>query len=616
MKKTLCLALSFIMILSLLAGCSGQTPGATTAPSVVEVTTTAQPAESTTETTAAVETTTETAAAQEPTTEKATTEVTTEASTEAPTETTTEAPTEAPTETPTEPTTEAPVMNDSALEKYQEALEKLPGDYRLNIQSELSRYMGKEVLLTRDSRQLVVRNAGSDAMQAMESWDRSLEGNAFSRDYAYTIYYAKENVILQRGETSFSGKQSPEAFLQARMPLEMLHPEKYELIDWQDDTEKVIRFSQATDTEWEWIGMDCSDITEVEGLVYLDEEGRITKTVYEAVFALEGIQLNYHITAELTETQEEISLPEIKTEKLIALGDVDAVPLMDLASCYYLTDGMTASLIAFIQSHAAGAVILHQDWSGLGEDEKGPMVYRQASRGTYGMTNVFSSYEYRHFDGETSYKEDDKAVETDVTPEEMENQILQLLEQYWLSPESLKKLNLSDEQDCWLLEFEVNEQGQKQFFYNTDVMVEGEEGGNISGYQAELCEGYISLDKGSGLPIHMKLDLEGSQKVSGRSVPLIAIYEINFMGADPDAASTIRDEVLKGATPEKPATPLFYQITAPEGGKMWLIGTIHVGDRRTSHLPQEIYDALLASDALAVEIDTSNFEERLEGHNV
>ena len=40
---------------------------------------------------------------------------------------------------------------------------------------------------------------------------------------------------------------------------------------------------------------------------------------------------------------------------------------------------------------------------------------------------------------------------------------------------------------------------------------------------------------------------------------------------------------------------------------MWLLGTIHVGDARTGALPQEIYDALEASGALAVEFDTDNF---------
>lgn len=44
---------------------------------------------------------------------------------------------------------------------------------------------------------------------------------------------------------------------------------------------------------------------------------------------------------------------------------------------------------------------------------------------------------------------------------------------------------------------------------------------------------------------------------------------------------------------------------------MWLLGTIHVGDSRTAYLPQEIYDAFDASDALAVEFDMNAYEENM-----
>ena len=45
---------------------------------------------------------------------------------------------------------------------------------------------------------------------------------------------------------------------------------------------------------------------------------------------------------------------------------------------------------------------------------------------------------------------------------------------------------------------------------------------------------------------------------------------------------------------------------------MWLLGTIHVGDERTGFLPQEIYDAFAASDALALEIDSEAFDAQME----
>ena len=50
-------------------------------------------------------------------------------------------------------------------------------------------------------------------------------------------------------------------------------------------------------------------------------------------------------------------------------------------------------------------------------------------------------------------------------------------------------------------------------------------------------------------------------------------------------------------------TPLFWHITGKNGGELWLLGTIHVGDTRTENLPWQITTALEAADALAVECD-------------
>ena len=53
-------------------------------------------------------------------------------------------------------------------------------------------------------------------------------------------------------------------------------------------------------------------------------------------------------------------------------------------------------------------------------------------------------------------------------------------------------------------------------------------------------------------------------------------------------------------------------MTGTDGQEMWLLGTIHIGDARTSYLPQEIYDAFDAADALAVEINSDAFDKEME----
>ena len=74
----------------------------------------------------------------------------------------------------------------------------------------------------------------------------------------------------------------------------------------------------------------------------------------------------------------------------------------------------------------------------------------------------------------------------------------------------------------------------------------------------------------------------------------------------------ITDTHTEEQQPENPATPLFYHVTGEDGSEMWLLGTIHIGDERTAYLPQEIYDAFNASDALAVEFNMNAYEEDME----
>lgn len=591
MRKVYSLILCAVMIVCLLAGCSGQDPETTQAPVG------ASSSGEATQAPASEEATTGTA----PATEESTQETTTESSA-----------TEATTEAPTEP--EAPVPEEgTAARAYWEAMQALPADYSLSLNWELSRSMGKELLIVTDSRLIQVQNGGSENMVAHENWDRTIEGNRFRDAYSYQFWFKNEEVLLSRNGEYFKGEESAQDFLTLRPPLAMMSLDNYDLVEWEAESARVIRFSEANDTEWEWLGMDCSDITDAWGSVELDEKGHILRTVYEAVFALEGIEFTVHVTAELKELKEDIKLPQTGSAKMTPLGKTGAVPLMDLALTFLRTDGMTADYLAFVQSYAKGAVVLQQSWTGLDENENGSMVYHKSSRGTYGMTNEFFDSEYRHFNGKTSYLEDDEEVEMDLSPEEVGENLLLFLESYWMGPEDIIVNQLLKEEDCWLIEFSASSKGREKVYYNTEILMgEDEESASTSSYSSNVCEGCLSIDKSSGLPIHLFIHLEGGQRMPGQIVPVYADYELNFMGANPDAASTITGDIDKGAKPEVPATPLFYKISAPKGGSMWLLGTIHVGDNRSSWLPQEIYDALLSADALAVEIDTSKFEERLE----
>ncbi len=71
---------------------------------------------------------------------------------------------------------------------------------------------------------------------------------------------------------------------------------------------------------------------------------------------------------------------------------------------------------------------------------------------------------------------------------------------------------------------------------------------------------------------------------------------------------------LYSFTGDGSATPLFWEVTSPEGGKMYMFGSYHLASPDFYPLPDEIMSAYNESDALAVEYDTfiSSFDvERL-----
>ena len=97
--------------------------------------------------------------------------------------------------------------------------------------------------------------------------------------------------------------------------------------------------------------------------------------------------------------------------------------------------------------------------------------------------------------------------------------------------------------------------------------------------------------------------------IDGTEYPLTLQFDQSFEAPAKGAYQEITEEMPEEAEPENKATPLFYHVTGEDGQEMWLLGTIHVGDERTAYLPEEIYNAFAASDALAVECDSEAFDE-------
>ncbi len=133
-----------------------------------------------------------------------------------------------------------------------------------------------------------------------------------------------------------------------------------------------------------------------------------------------------------------------------------------------------------------------------------------------------------------------------------------------------------------------------------------------SAYKTNAIQGYIAIDKFTGLPTAAGYSFEGTHTIDGIGYTLTMQSDQSIDGASLSAYYNIRDELPKEEKPETQATTLLYPVTGDTGQEMWLLGTLQVGDERTGYLPKEIYDAFEASDALALEFDSEKFEAEIE----
>ena len=132
-----------------------------------------------------------------------------------------------------------------------------------------------------------------------------------------------------------------------------------------------------------------------------------------------------------------------------------------------------------------------------------------------------------------------------------------------------------------------------------------------SGYELLLAEGYLAIDEYTGLPTALSISYSGVHTIEGEDYVLSRQISNSYNAASTRAYTNITGEKPPVKEEYEEPTPVFYKVTGADGEQMWLLGTIHLGDPRTTMLPQEIYDAFASSDALAVEFDINDFEEQL-----
>lgn len=523
-----------------------------------------------------------------------------------------------------EPPAEQQAAEPTAAEVYAQAAAALDESDVLSLQNKITLITtaGADCYTEEFSQTLELRGRSGDSLSASLS-ERCEYGKVtemLEEVYSGGVLYSKLNGY------SYQSELSREAFEDYIFPVILLSAELYGTVEWED--EDTIRFADPSGPE-AWLGLEETELIDAGGFVDLDAEGRIVKSGFDATYSSGAAEIQLSITSTLqTPGTEEITAPA-NPDQYVTLPD-PYVPQM-----LFRAEGLSgkSTAISFTQmetftmldlSYGMDSVARTQtfayDCCGDLNDLVANMdVSVTASAPYYGET--YSTVQNEHFEnGVYTYTVDgDATQEEGVSALDMRSYYqTQLCTQIpWAS--EFAEYTLTDLGGSCLIEFAYKEDtfdtSEGYILYNLfsdenflkDISQQSSvEAGERKG------EGYIGIDKATGLPTSVSISYTAEYLIDGLSYSLGYEFVQAMNTGSPWIALSISE--TRPAPDESLAapTPLFYHVTGEDGQEMWLLGTIHVGDSRTERLPQEITDALAGADALAVEFDTDAFMAQLE----
>ena len=436
-------------------------------------------------------------------------------------------------------------------------------------------------------------------------------------DYEYNRreHFSNGAVYQTLNSCDFTAEMEAEDFLSRYPALQLLDPSLYTVT--MDDDGRTIRFSDAAAIE-SWLADEDAIPVSVEATAVLDAGGKLTQCNYGAEYSY-GPAL-YVTTYSITyKNPGDPDFLPTDISQYTTVEDIDGMWLMDHAYGYLLqAKQLSTTVLNSVQSQAAGLAVnrsmdinTFNKQSGF-EYRLNSSVYAYSSAG-----NESFEVEEKYIDGKFTMSQDggDPQPLNNVTQDIVEDYVLDSLSLPIFDTPYLADARITDLGSLYLIEYTGTEEMAISLCEDFSATYLGSANllqGLASSYQTNQLDYYLALDKYTMLPTACGYLYEGCHTIEGQDCLLIDQYDQSYDLASLTAYEAIYEETSPDTEPEAMPTPLFYHVTGPEGEEMWLFGTIHVGDDRTAFLPQEIYDALLSSDALAVECDTDGFDKALE----
>ena len=369
-----------------------------------------------------------------------------------------------------------------------------------------------------------------------------------------------------------------------------------------------------------WAAPEEAELVEATGTAQLNAEGALEQMTYTVTYI--------YGPAKVTKTVEAKPLAEAKTVKspanpdtYTAISYVDALRLNLVEQAMLLqADSATVSSVESLFSQAAGfmrnqsaTINIHGRKEGTKAKIETNIFVRDYS------TNESQKHEVEEtfLNGKLTTVENKGLPSTtsNVTWEDIRSYVAQQMVAGMVNMDFWKDVTATDMGSVLFLEYTLNDNFGNTIQNSISNMLWNDPSYLLSlasDYRNEEVTGYMSVDKYTGMIVAAGYYYEGIHTIQGTEYPLTLQYDQHFEAPALGAYQEITEEMPEETEPENKATPLFYHVTGENGQEMWLLGTIHVGDERTGWLPEEIYNAFAASDALALECDSEGFDKKME----
>ena len=425
-------------------------------------------------------------------------------------------------------------------------------------------------------------------------------------------------------DPGYCGPADPAEYAAQVLPVIPIDSDLYDCISALEDHlhNVTYEFTQPSAAE-SWALPEGARMLDAYGSAVLDRYGRLAESRYTITYRYGGVQYTDSYTFKSVTS----------TVDVTPSGDIDAYHKVQNPEAFRLICRMwmaagasdafpsaTVSRTSSIFTQAAGVAInqtaemdwYHGDSARLVTDVY-QMNYATGQEQTYTLEEYYKDKTYT-------------AIENGGTPVSYSNVSFVSFDQYFSGllhaampqfPHYYEETDFicTDLGSTILVEIIYGESFAEQIQQKvcTDLWGEADFLNNLaSKYVTNEIIGYFAIDKYTGFPTAAGYYYSGTHTIDGVDYQLIAQLDQSFEIPGMEACYNIFEKQPHAVTPSQKPTPLFYHVTGKDGQEMWLFGTIHIGDVRTDYLPQEIYDALAASDALALECDNDLFEQRAE----